>query len=165
MADCIACSTATPNPLRAASSEHHGQRPPRLVLLKSTVGASNWGGSASANEIVLTLHTTLNWAAADCIACGALIPNLLRAALSQHHGGLPPCSVSLELTVGASITYHSTTPILTIFFLGWIHATTNWSDILMVCLHNYYRLLFALSFAILCLATLEFFLPIEIGGC
>ena len=51
------------------------------------------------------------------------------------------------------------------FFPGVDIATTNWSDILMVCLHNYYRLLFALSFTILCLTTLKFFLPIEIGVC
>jgi hypothetical protein len=102
MADCIACGAATPNQLCSASSQHHGQRPPRLVFSESTVGASNRGGSASANEIVLTLHMTINWAAADCITCGAVTPNLLHAALSQHHGGLPPCSILSESTVGVS---------------------------------------------------------------
>ncbi len=60
------------------------------------------GGSASDKEIVLTLHMTINWAAADHIACGVVTPNLLRAALSQHHGGLPPRLVLSESTVGVS---------------------------------------------------------------
>ena len=93
MADCFACGAAAPKKLGGASSQHHGQCPPRLVWLESMVGVSTWGGSASANEIVLTLHMTINWAAADCIACGTVTPNLLRSASSQHRGGLPPASV------------------------------------------------------------------------
>ena len=50
MADCIACGAATPNPLGAASSQHHGRRRQRSVLSESLVGASNWGGSADVTK-------------------------------------------------------------------------------------------------------------------
>ncbi len=56
MADCIACAAATPNPHGTASSQHHGRHSNTLVLLESTVGASNWGGSAEANSINFFTH-------------------------------------------------------------------------------------------------------------
>jgi hypothetical protein len=56
MADFSACATATPNPHGAASSQHHGRRSNASVLLESTVGASNWGGSAEANSIDFFTH-------------------------------------------------------------------------------------------------------------
>ena len=74
MADCIACGAATPNPLGAASSQHHGQRRQRSVLSESLVGASNWGGSADVTK-KRYYYTRLNWDVADCIACGAVILN------------------------------------------------------------------------------------------
>jgi hypothetical protein len=49
-ADCIACGAATPNPLGATSSQHHGRCRQRLVLSESLVGASKWGGSADATK-------------------------------------------------------------------------------------------------------------------
>ncbi len=42
----IARGAATPNAIVAASPQHHGGLPLRSVLLESTVGVSNWGGSA-----------------------------------------------------------------------------------------------------------------------
>jgi hypothetical protein len=102
MADCIVCGTATPNPLHAGSSQHHGRRRQRLVLSESTVGASNWGGSADVTKKRFFLHTTINWAMADCIACGTATPNPLHAASSQHHGQRCQRSVLSESTVGAS---------------------------------------------------------------
>jgi hypothetical protein len=56
MVDCIACGAATPNPHGAASSQHHGRRSNALVLSESTVGLSNWGGSAKANSIDFFTH-------------------------------------------------------------------------------------------------------------
>jgi hypothetical protein len=46
MAASIACGAAISNPHGATSSKHHGQCPNASVWLESTVGASNWGGSA-----------------------------------------------------------------------------------------------------------------------
>ncbi len=48
------------------------------------------------------LHTTINWAVADCFACGAATPNLRAGASSQHLGRLPLTLVWSELIVGAS---------------------------------------------------------------
>ncbi len=48
------------------------------------------------------LHTTINWAAADCFACGAATPNLRAGASSQHLGRLPLTLVWSELIVGTS---------------------------------------------------------------
>ncbi len=56
MANCIACGAATPNLHGAASSQHHGRRSNASVLSESTVGASNWGGSAKANSINYFTH-------------------------------------------------------------------------------------------------------------
>jgi hypothetical protein len=56
MANCIACGAATPNLHGAASSQHHGRRSNSSVLSESTVGASNWGGSAEANSINFFTH-------------------------------------------------------------------------------------------------------------
>ena len=51
---------------------------------------------------LIFLHTTINWAAADCFACGAATPNLRACASSQHLGRLPLTLVWLESIVGAS---------------------------------------------------------------
>ena len=48
------------------------------------------------------LHTTINWAAADCFACGAATPNLRAGASSQHLGRLPLALVWSESIAGAS---------------------------------------------------------------
>ena len=90
----IARGAATPDAIVAASSTHHGRLPLRSVSLESTGGASNWGGSA------FNTHTTINWDAADFIACGAVTPILVCTASSQHHGGLPLRSVLSESTGG-----------------------------------------------------------------
>ncbi len=65
------------------------------------MGASNWGGSAKQIKSIF-LHTTINWAIADCIACGTVNPNPHGTTSSQHHGRGPNASVWLESTVGAS---------------------------------------------------------------
>jgi hypothetical protein len=46
------------------------------------------------------LHTTINWAADDCFACGAATPNLRAGDSSQHLGWLPPTLVWSESIVG-----------------------------------------------------------------
>ena len=51
---------------------------------------------------LIFLHTTINWAAADCFACGAATPNLRAGASSQHLGRLPLTLVWSESIVGAS---------------------------------------------------------------
>ncbi len=48
------------------------------------------------------LHTTINWAVADCFACGAATPNLRAGASSKHFGRLPLMLVWSESIVGAS---------------------------------------------------------------
>ncbi len=84
MADCIACGTAIPNPRGAASSQHHGRRSNASVLSESTVGASNWGGSAEANSINFFTHNNQlqRWLIASPVA------RLRRAAAKL----LPPLS-------------------------------------------------------------------------
>jgi hypothetical protein len=87
MADCIACGAATPYPHGTASSQHYGRCPNTSVLSESTVGASNWGGSVNQIQSIF-LHTTINWAMADCIACGAATPNTHGTASPPPS---PPC--------------------------------------------------------------------------
>jgi len=65
------------------------------------VGVSNWGGSAKHIKSIF-LHTTINCAIADCVACGAVAPNPHGTASSQHHGRRPNASAWSESTVGAS---------------------------------------------------------------
>ncbi len=75
MADCIACVTATPNPLDAASSQHHGRRRQRAVLSESLVGVSNWGGSADVTKkrYFYTQQSTGLWRIASPVALPPLI--------------------------------------------------------------------------------------------
>jgi hypothetical protein len=85
MADCIASGAATPYLHGTASSQHYGQCPNASVSSESTVGASNLGGSVEQIQSIF-LHTRINWAMADCIACGVATPNLHGTASSQHYG-------------------------------------------------------------------------------
>jgi hypothetical protein len=85
MADFIACGMVIPNLHDAASSQHYGRCPNASVWSESTVGASNWVGSAIGNSIDF-LHMTTNWAMADCIACGMVTPNPHGSASSRHYG-------------------------------------------------------------------------------
>jgi hypothetical protein len=77
-ADFSACGLAPPNPHGDASSQHYGRCPNASVWPDSTVGASNWGGSAKRIKSIF-FHTTINWAKADCISNGAVSPNPLAA--------------------------------------------------------------------------------------
>jgi hypothetical protein len=62
MAASIACGTASPNLHGTASSEHHGRCPNASFWLESTVGASNWGGSAKRiKSIFYTQQSTGLW--------------------------------------------------------------------------------------------------------
>jgi hypothetical protein len=122
------------------------------------VGVSNWGGTAKQIKSIF-LHTTINWAIADCVACGTVTPNPHGAASSQHHGQRPNVSVWLESTVGASNWVGSAVEKKIDFF------THNNQLVGYAIIIDYYCLLFALSFTILCLTILKFFLPIEIFRC
>ena len=75
MADCIACGAATPNPLDATSSQHHGCRHQCSVLSESLVGASNWGGSANVTKkhYFYTQQSTGLWRIASPVALPPLI--------------------------------------------------------------------------------------------
>ncbi len=70
MADCIACGAATPNLLGTASSQHHGRRRQCSVLSESSVGASNWGGSADVTKkrYFYTQQSTGLWRIASPVA-------------------------------------------------------------------------------------------------
>ena len=58
-----------------------GGRGRTSVWPDSTVGASNWGGSAKRIKSIF-FHTTINWAMADCISNGAVSPNPFAAVAS-----------------------------------------------------------------------------------
>jgi hypothetical protein len=68
------------------------------------LGCKYLGGSAEANNINF-LHTTINWATDDCIACGILTPN--GTTSSQNHGQCPNALVWLELKVEVQVTWGS----------------------------------------------------------
>jgi hypothetical protein len=51
MADGIACGKVTPKPNKGTSSQHYEQRPNALVWSDSTVGVSNWVGSAKGSAV------------------------------------------------------------------------------------------------------------------
>jgi hypothetical protein len=103
MADCIACGAAIPNPLRAASSQHHGRRRQRSVLSESMVGASNWEGSADVTKkrFYYTRQSTGLW----LIASSSALPPLIRFMPVHPNtmGNPPPCLVLSELIVVARI--------------------------------------------------------------
>jgi hypothetical protein len=99
MADCIACS-----PLIRSLALHPNTmgNAPYVQFGRNRLWVRVIVGYLPKQIKSIFLHTTINWAAADCFACGAATPNLRAGASSQHLGRLPLTLVWSGSIVGAS---------------------------------------------------------------